>query len=88
MRIDFGDQPRSGREVLQLSELAIGYNNSILLKEINQTLYYGERVALTGANGCGKTTLLKTITGEIAPLNGQIRLGANVHLGYMNSGTA
>ena len=83
MRIDFGEQPRSGREVLQLSELAIGYNNSALLKEINLTLYYGERVALIGANGSGKTTLLKTINGEIAPLHGQVRLGANVQLGYM-----
>ena len=83
MRIDFGEQPRSGREVLQLSELAIGYNNSALLQEINLTLYYGERVALIGANGSGKTTLLKTINGEIAPLHGQVRLGANVQLGYM-----
>ena len=45
MRIDFGDQPRSGHEVLQLSELAIGYGKTVLLKEINQTLRYGERVA-------------------------------------------
>lgn len=83
MRIDFGDQPRSGREVLQLSELAIGYNNSILLKNINLTLHYGERAALIGANGCGKTTLLKTITAEIPALKGQVRLGANVNFGYM-----
>lgn len=83
MRIDFGDQPRSGREVLQLSDLAIGYGKSALLKDINQTLRYGERVAFIGANGSGKTTLLKTISGEIAALHGQVRLGANVNLGYM-----
>ena len=83
MRIDFGDQPRSGHEVLQLSELAIGYGKTVLLKDINQTLRYGERVAFIGPNGCGKTTLLKTIAGEIAALHGQVRLGANVQLGYM-----
>jgi len=83
IRIDFGEQSRSGQEVLLLSKLAIGYINSVLLKDINLTLHYGERVALIGANGCGKTTLLKTITGEIAALKGQVRLGANVNFGYM-----
>ena len=46
-------------------------------------LRYGERVALIGPNVCGKTTLVKTITGEIPALGGSFRLGSNVQFGYM-----
>src|SRR5690606_17983662 len=46
------------------------------------TLYRGETVALIGPNGAGKSTFLKTITGQLAPLSGEVRLGAGVQIGY------
>lgn len=54
-----------------------------LFRNLNVTLRHGERVALIGANGTGKSTLLKIIVGELQPTEGNVRLGANVRIGYM-----
>jgi len=82
MKLEFVDTPASGQDVLRLRDVAVGYNGVPLLHDVNQMLRQGDRVALIGPNGCGKTTLLRAIAGQIAPLSGTIRLGANVKLGY------
>jgi ATP-binding cassette subfamily F protein 3 len=82
MRLAFDKTPNSGRDVLVLRDLAMGYGGEPLFSAVNLTLRQGERVALLGANGSGKTTLLRGIAGQIEPLAGRIRLGANVRLGY------
>ncbi|MEJ2759278.1 MAG: ATP-binding cassette domain-containing protein, partial [Anaerolineales bacterium] len=64
-------------------DLAVGYGEQVLLNHLDVTIRQGERIALVGENGKGKTTLLRTIAGEISPLDGKVRLGANVHVGYM-----
>ncbi|PKO16189.1 MAG: hypothetical protein CVU39_09185 [Chloroflexi bacterium HGW-Chloroflexi-10] len=83
MRVDFSDLTTSGRDVLVMDSLSVGYGDLVLLNDLNMVLRYGERVALIGPNGCGKTTLVKTITGEIPALGGSFRLGSNVQFGYM-----
>jgi ATPase subunit of ABC transporter with duplicated ATPase domains len=82
MKLAFEDTPASGKDVLILEDVSIGYGGVPLARGIDQVLRAGERVALIGPNGAGKTTLLRAITGEIAPLAGEIRLGVNVKLGY------
>lgn len=82
MKLEFVDTPESGQEVLRFENLAIGYDRDSLVRDINEILVQGERVALLGANGTGKTTLLRTITGKIAPLAGKITIGSNVKIGY------
>jgi len=82
MKLEFVDTPVSGQDVLRLQDVAVGYNGAPLVSDVNQTLRQGERAALVGPNGCGKTTLLRAIAGQIEPLSGAIRLGANVKLGY------
>jgi len=83
MRVDFGNTITTGRDVLILKDLQIGYPGNILLDELNLVLKYGQRVAMIGPNGCGKTSLLKTIRGEIPTLGGEVRLGSQVKAGYM-----
>jgi ATP-binding cassette, subfamily F, member 3 len=83
MKLAFTDTPESGQDVLILDKVAIGYVAAQpLVTGIEQTLRQGERIALVGPNGTGKTTLLRAINGEIAPLEGTIKIGTNVRIGY------
>lgn len=84
MKLDFGDTQSTGRDVLVLDLVSVGYNGIPLLEEVTFTLRFGARAALIGPNGAGKTTLLRSITGELEPMAGTIRLGAGVQLGYMD----
>ncbi len=84
MRVDFQDTPTSGRDVLILDDLSIGFGDLNLVDHINFILRYGERVALIGENGSGKTTFIKTILREIPYLKGSFRLGSQVLTGYMS----
>lgn len=70
--------------VLIMEDLSIGYGEKVLARGINITLRRGEKVALLGANGTGKTTLLKTILGEIQPLKGKAKIGNRVQIGYFS----
>lgn len=70
--------------VLIMEDLTIGYGEKVLAKGINLTLRRGEKAALLGANGTGKTTLLKTILGETQPLKGRAKIGNRVQIGYFS----
>jgi len=83
LKVDFRGAQMSGRDVLALENLSVGYGGEALLCELNLQLRQGARVALIGPNGSGKTTLVRTIVGVLPPLAGQVRLGANVRIGYM-----
>jgi ATP-binding cassette subfamily F protein 3 len=82
MKVDFGDLPESGKDVLRLEKVSVGYGENVLLREVSLSIRQGERIALIGENGTGKSTLIKTIVGLLSPLAGDIRLGANVRVGY------
>lgn len=67
--------------VFETKDLVIGYDEP-LSKPLNLSLERGYKVALTGANGIGKTTLLKSILGLLEPLKGNVELGENLEIGY------
>ena len=69
------------RYIFQTKDLVIGYQEP-LSKPLNLEMERGHKIALTGANGIGKTTLLKSILGIIKPLHGSVELGENLAIGY------
>ena len=83
MKLEFEEVPRSGQDVLDIADLSCGYGDRTLLEGVNLHLSYGDRAVLIGPNGTGKTTLLRCITGTLAPRTGEVRLGRGVRLGYM-----
>ena len=82
MKLEFAGTPPSGRDVLVLEDLSMGFDGCPLFRDANLTLRHGARAALVGANGSGKTTLARLISGELQPTAGRVRLGAGVRLGY------
>ena len=82
MKLEFVDTPSSGRDVLHLEGVTMGFGRQALFRDVTLTLRAGERIALVGPNGSGKTTLARLILGELEPLAGRVRLGAGVKVGY------
>ena len=83
IHIDLQTQLRSGDLVLRLKDLSVGYEPAQPLVAIEKAeVHRGACVALIGPNGSGKTSLLRTLLNDIPPLDGHIRLGAGVHVGY------
>jgi ATP-binding cassette, subfamily F, member 3 len=85
IHLDISSSSRTGDWVLRAEDLAAGYEAAKPLLSLEQLeVSRGQRVAIVGANGTGKTTLLRTLLGELPALAGRVRYGANVKLGYLS----
>ena len=73
---------RGGNSILRTTDLVVGYPGTPLFTADHLTLTRRECAALIGPNGSGKTTFLRTLLGQVAPLSGAIHLGANLKIGY------
>ena len=78
----FDIRRRTGEDVLMVEELSKGFDGRALFEHVKLHLRSGDRVALIGDNGVGKSTLLKCLIGEMKPDGGVIRLGSGVDIGY------
>ncbi len=87
IRLDLGEETRrAGRVVLEMEEVGYAYeeDGEPLLQELNLVVERGERVALMGPNGTGKSTIMRLATGELEPRGGRTRLGHNVTPAYQD----
>ena len=82
VRFNFQTRRRTGDDVLRVRDLAKGFDGRRLFEGFNLHLRAGERVAIIGANGVGKSTLLNIIAGKLQQDRGHVDFGANVDLGY------
>ncbi|CAK7078235.1 ABC-F family ATP-binding cassette domain-containing protein [Tissierella sp.] len=78
---NFKEGRTAGRLIFETKDLVIGYDDP-LSKPLNLTMERGQKIALIGANGLGKTTLLKSILGKIKSVSGGVELGDNLQIGY------
>lgn len=76
------DPERSGKKVLEISDLGQILDGRVLFEAFDLTILYGERVGIVGANGSGKTTLLKTMLGMLPATTGEVKIGPSVVAGY------
>lgn len=81
IHLRFTQSTRSGGEVMSVKGLTFGYSSSPLFSELNFLVKNGERVFIIGRNGCGKSTLVKLMTGKLEPTRGIIEGGYNVQIG-------
>jgi ATP-binding cassette, subfamily F, member 3 len=86
MRLDLGDASRTGRVVLEMESVRYAHEDSgePLLEDLDLVIERGERVALLGPNGTGKSTIMRLATGELSPQRGSVRLGHNVAPAYQD----
>jgi ATP-binding cassette, subfamily F, member 3 len=86
MKLDLGDTSRAGRVILEMENVRYAHEDSDepLLEELDLVVERGERVALLGPNGTGKSTVMRLATGELSPQRGFVRLGHNVSPAYQD----
>ena len=82
MRIQLEPNVISGNDVLTVKDLKKSFGDNLLFEHIGFEVKRGERVAIIGGNGTGKTTILKILNGILAPDQGEVSLGSKVHIGY------
>ena len=84
ININLNHAEQSGDIVLRVKDLAMSYGERVLFKDVNFTIYQGEKIGLIGGNGVGKSTLLKIILGQITPSFGTVEPGARVKISYFD----
>ena len=82
LNVKFPPAPRSGDVVYKASDLTVGYPQKVVFRNADIEIKRGEKVALVGRNGEGKTTLMRVVMGELEPISGTSRIGHNVSIGY------
>ncbi len=82
LNLRFPPAARSGDVVFKGTDLTVGYPQKVVFRDAEVEIKRGEKVALIGRNGEGKTTLMRVIMGELDPVSGEAKVGHNVHIGY------
>ncbi len=82
LSVKFPPAPRAGQIVFKSVDATIGYGSKVVIDNVNINIERGEKIAFVGRNGEGKTTLMKIITKELYPIDGEASLGYNVDMGY------
>ncbi len=83
MSMNLDMQHRSGNRVLEFNDLSYGYED-FLFEDISGEILFKDSIGIIGKNGCGKSTLIKLLLGEIEPIDGEIKEGSNLKIGYLD----
>jgi ATP-binding cassette subfamily F protein uup len=84
VRLEVATGGQSGKIVAALEEVTMRYGERTLIDKFTTTVLRGDKIGLIGPNGCGKTTLLKLILGQLQPTSGTIKLGTQMNVAYFD----
>jgi ATP-binding cassette subfamily F protein uup len=84
VRLEVATGGQSGKIVAQLEDVSMRYGERVLVEKFTTTVLRGDKIGLIGPNGCGKTTLLKLILGQLEPTGGTIRRGTQLTVAYFD----
>ena len=84
VKLEVSQGDRSGKIVAELTDVTKRYGDKVVVDNFTATIMRGDKVGILGANGVGKTTLLKLILGELAPDSGTVRNGTNLQVAYFD----
>ena len=84
VRMDVASGALGGKLVAELTDVTLSFGTKLIVKDFTATILRGDKIGLIGANGVGKTTLLKLILGELSPDAGKVRQGANIQIAYFD----
>ena len=79
---------KSGKLVAELNQISHQFDDQLLIKNFSAIVMRGDKIALIGPNGCGKTTLLKIILGQLSPSSGSVKIGTNLDIAYFDQNRA
>ncbi len=82
IKLNFETEKRSGNDVYTFEKMSFGFPGNTLASNINLQIFYQDKIAILGTNGCGKTTFLKLLNEKIQPQSGSARKGASLQIGY------
>ena len=83
-KLQLDTSSRSGKIVFEMENVSYEVTGKTLLKDFSTTILRGDKIALVGPNGCGKTTFIKLLLGEIQPTSGKIRCGTKLDIAYFD----
>jgi ATP-binding cassette subfamily F protein uup len=83
-RLSIQEAEKGGRIVVEAENIDFAYENKKIIEAFSTVIIRGDKIGIIGPNGCGKTTLLKVLLGELAPQQGRIRLGTGIKIAYFD----
>ncbi|MFP3982113.1 MAG: ATP-binding cassette domain-containing protein [Desulfurivibrionaceae bacterium] len=83
-KMEIQEAERSGKLVVRAQNISYSYGTEPVISDFSTTILRGDKVGLLGPNGCGKTTLLKLLLGDLEPTSGKIKLGTNLEVAYFD----
>ncbi|MFD2166695.1 ABC transporter ATP-binding protein [Thalassotalea euphylliae] len=82
--IEISSGDRSGKLVLEATDMSVSFGDKHVIKHLNLLITRGDRIALVGANGTGKSTLIKVLMEQLTPSSGKVRIGVNLNIAYFD----
>jgi len=83
-RIELSTGSMSGQKVIEAKDVTFGYGGAPVIRDLTTTLWRGDKIGIIGPNGSGKTTLLKLLLGQLQPEEGEVKLGTQLQVVYLD----